>query len=156
MSSFVYNHAIKLIFNGGLNLDTDTLKIMLVNSTYTPDPDHDFVDAGGGSDPLDAEIVATNYTGGWGGSGRKTVPVTVTEQDANNRSVLIFTNQTWVALGGAANDTVVGAILIKEGGANDTDSILIAYWDVVNQTTAGVDYVLSFDPTNGNLRGTSV
>lgn len=155
MASFVYNHVIKLMFNGGINLDTDTLKVMLVNGDYTPDRDHDFVDAGGANDPVDAEIVATNYTRGWGGSGRKTVAVTVTEQDASNRAVLIFSDQTWTALGGAVNDDIVGAILIKEGGADDTDSILICYWDVVDFTTNGSDYELSFDATNGNLRGTS-
>ena len=155
MASLWYNKAVAEVLTGTIDLDSNTLKVMLVTSAYTPDNDHDVVDAGGGSDPLDAEITATNYTGGWGGSGRKTVTVTVTEQDANNRAVVVFGNLTWTALGGASNATVAVAILIKEGGANDTTSRLIAYWDLTDTATNGGDFTLTMDATNGNLRATT-
>lgn len=155
MASFWYNKAVTEVLTGTIDLDTNTLKVMLVNSTYTPNRDNDVVDAGGGSDAADAEIVATGYTSGWGGAGRKTVTVTVTEQDANDRAVIIFGDLTWTALGGATNDTVVGAILIKEGGANDTTSRLIAYWDLVDTATNGGDFTLTMDATDGNLRATT-
>lgn len=155
MASFWYNKAVQEVLTGTIDLDTNTLKVMLVNSTYTPNKDNDVVDAGGGSDAADAEIVATNYTAGWGGAGRKTATISVTEQDANDRAVVIFSDITWTALGGAANDTVVGAILIKEGGANDTTSRLIAYWDLTDTATNGGNFTLTMDATDGNLRATT-
>jgi hypothetical protein len=128
---------------------------MLVNSVYTPNRDDDVVDAGGASDAVDAEITATNYTRGWGGAGRKTVTVTIAEQDANDRAVVIIADVTWTALGGATNDTVVAAVLIKEGGANDTTSRLIAYFDITDTPTNGSDLTLDFDGTNGNIQFTT-
>lgn len=155
MASFFYNKAVQEILNGTINLDTDTLKVMLVDSTYTPNRDDDVVDAGGGSDAADAEITATNYTAGWGGAGRKTASITISEQDANDRAIGVLSDITWTALGGAVNDTVVGAILIKEGGANDTTSRLIVYWDLTDTATNGGDFTLTMDATDGNLRATT-
>jgi hypothetical protein len=155
MASFAYHKAIQeIIFQGTVVPGTNTLKIMLVNSTYTPNKDNLVVDAGGANDPADAEIVATNYARLWGGAGRKTVTVTSADDTTNDRAVLIFADLTWSALGGATNDTIVGAILIKEGGANDTTSRLIAYFDVTDATTNGSDYTLDFDNVNGNIRFT--
>jgi hypothetical protein len=155
MASFCYNKAIADILTGAIDMDSNTLKVMLVNSTYTPNRDDDVVDAGGASDALDAEITATNYTKGWGGSGRKTATVTVAEQDASDRAVVIIADITWTALGGATNDTVVAAILIKEGGSNDTTSRLIAYFDITDTPTNGSDLTLDFDGTNGNIQFTT-
>lgn len=154
MASFAYHKAIEEIITGVIVPGTTTLKIMLVNSTYTPNKDDLVVDAGGASDAADAEITATNYTSGWGGSGRKTATITSADDATNDRAVLIIADVTWTSLGGAANDTVVGAILIKEGGANDTTSRLIAYFDVTDTTTNGGDMTLDFDGTNGNIRFT--
>lgn len=154
MASFFYNKAAAALADSGhaQHFDPVTgLKIMLVNGTYTPNRDDDFVDAGGASDAVDAEITATNYTRGWGGAGRKAVTLTVIESDANDRASWAIADLTWTALGGATNDTVVGAILIKEGGANDTTSLLIAYFDLTDFTTTGVAFVLDFDAA-GNIR----
>lgn len=152
MASGAYTRAINLINNRTLDITTGC-KVMLVGSEYTYDPDHDFVDMGGASDPVDAEIDATNYTRGFGGAGRKAATVTFEEQDANNRAVVKVANITWTALGGALNDTIEGAILIKEG-TDDTDSSLIAYFDLPTTPTNGSDVALSFDATDGNIRFT--
>lgn len=126
---------------------------MLVGSEYTYDPDHDFIAAGGANDPDDAEIDATNYTRGFGGAGRKAATVTFAEQDGNNRAVIKIADLTWTELGGAFNDTVEGAILIKEG-TNDADSSLVAYFDLPTTPTNGSDFGLNFDDTDGNIRFT--
>lgn len=146
MASLVYNIAKKEIMDGTLNLNTDTLKIMLINATYTPNADHTLVDAGGASDVLDAEINATNYAGGWGGAGRKTLTTkTFQQDDVNDRGELHADNVSWTALGGAANDTIVAAVLVKEGGANDTTSRLIAYIDLADTTTNGGDFTIQWN-----------
>lgn len=154
MASFMYNLAVKECLDGTINLDTDALKIMLVGSEYTPNQDDDIVDAGGASDAVDAEIDATNYTRGWGGAGRKAATITVSEDDTNNRASVVINDLTWTALGGALNDTVEGAILIKEGGANDTTSRLIAYFDLPTTPTNGSDVTLDFAAT-GNIQFTT-
>lgn len=153
MASFMYNRAIKEIMDGTINLDTDTLKLMLVNSTYAADPDQDFIDLSTGTDAESGEITATNYTRGFGGAGRKTVSITISEQDANNRGVAVLADTTWTALGGATNDTVVAAVLVKEI-TNDAASKLIAYFDITDTPTNGSDFTLDFDATDGNIRFT--
>lgn len=152
MASGAYTRAIHLVNNRTLDI-TSGCKVMLVGSEYTYDPDHDFIAAGGANDPDDAEIDATNYTRGFGGAGRKAATVTFAEQDGNNRAVIKIADLTWTALGGALNDTVEGAILIKEG-TNDADSSLIAYFDLPTTPTNGSDFGLNFDDTDGNIRFT--
>lgn len=153
MASGNYNRATKEIIDRTLDITTGC-KIMLVGAEYTFNPDDDFVDAGGANDPVDAEIDATNYVRGFGGAGRKAASITFEEQDANNRAVVKIADLTWTALGGALNDTVEAAILIKEGAA-DTDSKLITYFDLPTTPTNGSDFSLDFDATDGNIRFTN-
>jgi hypothetical protein len=150
MASFVYDHAMADMVSGLIDLDSDVLKVMLVNGSYTPNKDDQFIGSGVGS-PHAAEIVATNYAGGFGGAGRKTATVTISDDTANDRAIAVFGNLTWTALGGAANDTVVGAILVKEI-TNDAASKLIAYWDITDTPTNGGNFTLTMDGTNGNLQ----
>lgn len=146
MATFVYNKAAKEIAGGDIDLLTDTIKVMLVTSSYVANRDDDYVDEGGADDPIDHEIVATNYTAGWGGAGRKALASkTVTEDDANDRAEFDADDLTWTALGNGSNATIAAAIVVKEGGANDTTSLLIAYLDVADLLTNGNDYKLLFD-----------
>jgi hypothetical protein len=69
----------------------------------------------------------------------------------NDRAKATITDLTWVALGGAVNDVIAGAILVKEGGANDTTSRLIAFFDVADTPTNGGDIKLDFDEVLGNI-----
>lgn len=146
MASFVYNEAAKEIMDGTIDLVNDTIEVMLVNSSYsTVDRDNKFVDEAG-SDALTGEIVATNYTGGHAGSGRKaTASDAIVVDDANDRAEYDIADITWTALGNGSNDTIVAAVLIKRGATNDTDARLIAYLDIVDTTTNGGDFTLVFD-----------
>lgn len=122
--SFLYNRAKKEIQDGTIDLLGDTLKVMLVTAVYTPNPDHDVVDAGGGSDPADAELTGSGYTAGWGGAGRKTLAgKTITEDDGNDRAAFDANDPAWPAIQAG---TAAAALIIKEGVANDTTSRLIA------------------------------
>ena len=152
MASGMYNRAVKEILDRTLDL-TSTLKILLVTSSYTFNPDDDFVDAGGANDVVDHELNVTGYTRGWGGAGRKTATLTFVEQDANNRAVIRIADLTWTALG--SGQTIAAAILVKEGASDDTTSKLIAYFDVTDTPTNGGDITLDFDGTDGNIRFTT-
>jgi len=142
--SLIYNRAKKEIMDGTIDLLTATVKVMLVANTYTADPDHDFVDMGGASDPLDAELSGTGYAGGWGGAGRKTLSTkAITEDDANNRAEFDAADLTWAGINAG---TIAAMILIIEGGANDTTSKLIAYIDGgLPLTTNGGDVTIQWN-----------
>lgn len=127
MASFVYNRAAKEIMDGTINLLTDTIKAMLVTSVYVADRDHDFVDAGGASDPVDAELSGTGYVAGYAGAGRKTLAgKTITESDATDRAIFDANDLVWAAINAG---TAAAVIIFKNGSADDTTSKLIAYID---------------------------
>jgi hypothetical protein len=152
MASFVYNVAAVGVANGTIDLDTNTLKVMLVKSTYTPANHNDLVV----STNLTAnEIAATNYTGGFGGAGRKTATgVTVSQNNSLPGAKVVLSNITWTALGGATNDSIGAAVLIKEGTA-DTDSLPIVFWDITDTNTNSGDFTLTMDPSAGNIQLTT-
>ena len=153
MASFVYNTGAKELLDE-IDFNTDVLKIMLVTSGYVANRDDDVVDAGGANDPVDHEIAVSGYTGGWGGSGRKTATLTHEVDKTNDRAEIDIADLTWTALGTGA--TIAAAILIKEGGANDTTSRLIAYFDITDTPTNGGDITLDFDAVEGAIRLSTV
>ena len=142
MVSFVYNTGDQEIIDRTIDLIANTLKIMLVTSSYVANKDDDVVDAAGVNDPVDHEINVTGYTRGWGGAGRKTLASKLLTIDkTNDRTGFDCADITWTALGAGA--TIAAAILIKEGAANDTTSRLIAYLDITDTPTNGGDITLT-------------
>ena len=153
MSSFVYNRGLAQILQAVIDFDSSPLKVMLVTSAYAPDRSHDFVDEGGVADAVDAEIIATNYTRGWGGAGRKLASgIMITADDFGQRVIVVFPTLTWSTLGGTTDAVVAGAILVKEGTSDDTTSVLCVYWDTADQLTDGTDFKLTMDAINGNVQ----
>lgn len=142
MASGLYVTGLDKILDGTIDPDTDTLKVMLVGTTYVYDPDHDFVDDISGD-----EITATNYTGGYAGASRKTATVAVTANPGSNCVDISIADLTWSSLGGAVNDTVGAAVLLFETGGSDATAIPIAYFDVADTPTNGSDFTLNFDAT---------
>jgi hypothetical protein len=146
MASFVYNKAALLLANGGIDLDTDALKVMLIKSTYSPANHND-------------AFVSTNLTAneivGFGGAGRKAAgTVTASQDNTLPGAKLVFGNLTWTAIGGTTNDTIGGAALIKEV-TSDAASIPIAYWDIADTPTNGGDFTLTMDASGGNVQLTT-
>ena len=147
MASVVYNRAKQMFMSGQIDLtSTTSLKVLLLESTAsTPDnPDHSSL-ASFNAD----EFSDTNYTGGHAGAGRKAVSsLTVTRDDANDRSDFDLADITWTALGGTNN--AVAGVLFQEMAA-DTTSVPIVYIDFADVLTNGGDFVLQFD-ASGLLR----
>src|SRR3712207_1302567 len=57
MANVIYNSFKRNIMSGGIDLDTDTIKVALVTSSYTPDQDaHD------NFDDVTNEVSGTGYT----------------------------------------------------------------------------------------------
>lgn len=122
MAETVYNVAKARMANGSLDLDTSTVRMMLLKTTAAGafDPDLNTV-AGLLAVGSVAECDFTNYA-------RKTLTVTVTEDDTNNRANVDAADVTWTAAGGTTNNTPVAAVIYQDG-ATDADRYLISYHD---------------------------
>jgi hypothetical protein len=151
MPAFAYDDAISDVASGSLVLATDTLKLMLVTSSYVAAKSDSVIGSGAGT-PGGSEIVATGYTGGFGGAGRKSAPRTIVKDATNNIIRVVFSgNATWTAIGGASNATIAAAVLVKEI-TSDAASRLVAYLPLASSlTTNGSDITLTVDGTNGNI-----
>jgi len=117
MASIVfYNNATKDILDGTIDLDTDTIKVSLHASTYTPAATHDFF-----SD-LTNEVTGSNYTAG-GVTLGSTAITTVTTNDA----MFDAADATWSAHA-TGFSTARYAVIYKSTGTAST-APLVGYID---------------------------
>jgi hypothetical protein len=145
MASGWYNSGKTDIFNGTIDLVADTIKVILVTAAYTPDADHDF------ASDLTNELSGTGYTGGFNGSGRKTLASKAFSTDtAADRSEFTCAAITWTAINAG---TARYMILVKEI-TNDAASRLIAWVDLgaSGVVTNGGDITITPDATLGLLQ----
>lgn len=119
MASAIYNKYKQGIFDNTTNLrvdlDTDTVKVALVTSTYTPNFDtHDFFD------DVTNEVAGTGYTAG----GATLTSPTVTLDTTNDRVDFDAADTSWTT----STITARAAVIYKSTGTAST-SPLIAYID---------------------------
>ncbi len=137
MASAWYNKGKRVILDGTVNLTSDTIKLLLVDSTHVTDIDDDFVDDVSGD-----ELTGTGYTAGFGGSGRHTVSGKAFLTDlVNDRAEFTFNDETWLAISAG---TAAFAIIIKEV-TTDADSPVIGFIDFADVVTDGGDLTISPD-----------
>ena len=115
MASLIYNSAVDDMARGAVDFDTDTFKVMLVTSSYTPNKDtHDK------RDDVTNEVSGTGYT-----AGGVTSACTVTKDTANDRVTLSFAAVNWPS----STITARAAVIYKSrGGASSADE-LVCYVD---------------------------
>jgi hypothetical protein len=115
MASLIYNSCVDDLARGAIDFDTDTFKIMLVSSSYTPNKDtHDK------RDDVTNEVTGSGYTAGGAASA-----CTVTKDTANDKVTLGFAATSW----NSATVTAAGAVIYKSrGGASSADE-LVAFID---------------------------
>lgn len=102
--------------NGSIDLDTDTINVMLVTSTYTPDQD-----AHTKRSDITNEVSGTGYSAGGAALAGKAVTV----DNTDNEGVFDANDLTW----STSTITARGAVLYKaRGGASSADE-LICYID---------------------------
>ncbi len=112
MASFLYtSFATKLLNGGGIDLDTDTIKLALTTSSYTPAKTHDFFD-----DITNELSTANGYTAGGVALGSKTV----TQDDTSFFAVFDAADATW------SNSTLTAryGILYKSTGTASTSPLI--------------------------------
>lgn len=141
MASFVFNRAKKEIMDGTIDLLSDTIKVMLVDSSYTPDKDDEFVADGADA----AELSGTGYQAGFAGTGRKTLSnKAITVDNTNDRAEFDNTvDLTWSSIDAG----IVAAMVIYKHLTNDGASVVIAYVDSGGfpKTTNGGDLSVVFN-----------
>lgn len=122
--------------------DAATIKVMLLGDGYTPDAAETSLAA-----LARHELSGVGYTGGHGGSGRKTLASkTITADQANAVARLDAADLTWSGLDAGL---VRYAALVVEG-ASDAAGTPLAILDVPATLTDGSDFPLSW-PSGGLL-----
>jgi len=122
---------------------TDTIKVALVSSSYTPDQDNDTYF----STPATYEVTGTGYTAGGATLGTKSVNYDA----ASNVTSLRAATTTW----SSATVNASYAVIYKSTGTNST-SPLLGYVDLGGaQSVVGADFSLVWDPTAGVLKITA-
>jgi len=133
MANVVYNSFKKFIMDGTIDLDSDTIKVALVTSSYTPDQDaHDYFD-----DVQSYEVSGDGYTAG----GQALSNKSVTQDNTNDRGVFDADDVTW------SNSTITarGAVLYKDTGTASS-SPLICYFDFgEDKSSNNGDFTIQWD-----------
>jgi hypothetical protein len=112
MASFIYNSALFDEAKGSIDYDTDTFKVMLCTSTYTPNKDTHTKRS-----DVTNEVTGTGYT-----AGGNTITVTVAAVDTTNDRVdITLGGTTWTT----ATITARYAVYYKaRGGASSADELV--------------------------------
>lgn len=134
MASKMYGNLIARAFNKEVDYDTDTIKVALVTSAYTPDQDNHQT----WSQVKSSEATGTGYTAGGAALSGKTVTYDAT----NNVTVLDADDVTW------ANSTITAryAVLYSDAGSSDGDKVLLGYVDFgVNQSSTNGNFTITWD-----------
>lgn len=123
MASLIYNSCIDDLAKGNIDFDTDTFKVMLVTSTYSPDKDAHL-----------KRSSVTNEVGNSGtyASGGSASSVTVTKDTVNDRVDITFGSVNWTS----ATITARAAVIYKSRGGASTADELVAYVDFGSDVTS--------------------
>lgn len=132
MASSLYNPYKVLALKGTITPLSQTIKLALLTSSYTPA----LTDAFFGSINSN-EASGTGYTAG----GVTLGSITITEDDVNNRGVFGAANPTWTGL----TVTNVRYAVIYQSTGTPSTSPLIAWIDLgTNQTFSGDTFTINF------------
>lgn len=136
MASKMYGQFLAKALNKEVDWDSDTIKVALLSSAYTPNQDtHDYYD-----DVVANEVTGTGYTAGGATLGSKTL----TYDAANNVVVLDAADVTW------ASSTITAryAVIYDDSGATNAAKALIGYVDFgSDQSSTNGNFTVTWDAT---------
>lgn len=138
MADIIYNSFLRDVWNGTIDLDTDTFKIMLVTSSYAADRD-----AHTKRSDITNEVSGTGYTAG----GMAISGLSVVANNTSDRGVWDGTDPQWTS----STITARGAVIYKSrGGASSADE-LVKYIDFgTDKSSSGGNFTIQFH-TDGIL-----
>lgn len=131
MANAIYNSYKDDMIEANIAYLTDTIKIALVTSSYTPDIDaHNFFD------DITNEVAGTGYTAGGDTLGSKTS----TQDNTNNRGVMDAADTTWAS----STITARGAVIYKDSGTPSTSPIM-GYIDfAADKSSSSSDFTIQY------------
>lgn len=136
MADAIYNSFKGKIMDGSIDLDSDTIKVVLVTSSYTPD-----IDTHTQYSHISNQITGTGYTAG----GKTLANCSVTVDTSGDKAVFDADDATWTS----STITARGAIIYKyidNGGSPDNASPLICYKDFgSNKSSSSGDFTIRWD-----------
>lgn len=136
MASKLYGSFLAKALNKEIDWDSDTIKVALVSSSYTPNQDtHDYWD-----DVVANEVTGTGYTAG----GATLASKTVTYDGASNVVVLDAADTVW----SASTVTARYAVIYDDSGATNAQKALIGYVDFgSDQSSTNGNFTITWDAT---------
>lgn len=131
MASALYNSAKKKLMDGSIDIDTDTIKLALTTSSYTPDIDaHDFFD------DITNEVTGTGYSAGGYTLANKSVTVDTTNDRAvfdaddvtsTNTTVTFRYGIIYKSTGTAATSPLIAVIDFSANKVYSAETVLIQW-----------------------------
>jgi len=136
MPSKLYGNFLKQALNKEIDWDTDTIKVALLSSSYTPNQDtHDYYD-----DVVGSQVSGTGYTAG----GITLASKTSTYDGSNNVLVLDAADVTW----SSSTITARYAVVYNDTPASNATKPLIGYVDFgSDQSSTNGNFTITWDST---------
>ena len=136
MPSKLYGNFLAKALNKEVDWDSDTIKVALLSSSYTPNQDtHDYLD-----DVSTYEVSGTGYTTG----GATLASKTVTYDGTNNVVILDAADVTW----SSSTITARYAVVYDDSGASAGAKALIGYVDFgSDQSSTNGNFTITWDST---------
>ncbi len=136
MASKLYGQFLQKALNKEVDFDSDTIKVALLTSSYSPNQDtHDYYD-----DVVANEVTGTGYTTG----GATLASKTSTYDSANNVIVLDAADVTW----SSSTITARYAVVYNDSGATAGTKPLIGYVDFSSdQSSTNGNFTITWDAT---------
>lgn len=136
MASKIYGSFLGKALNKEVDWDSDTIKVMLLSSAYSPDQDaHDYLD-----DVVANQVTGTGYTAG----GATLASKTITYDGANNVTVLDAADVTWPS----STVTARYAVIYDDAGATNSQKVLLGYVDFgSDQSSTSGNFTITWDST---------
>lgn len=136
MASKLYGKFLQAALNKEVDWDSDTIKVALLSSGYTPDQDtHDYFD-----DVSTYEVSGTGYTSG----GATLASKTISYDSGTNVLVLDAADVTW----GSSTITARYAVVYDASGGSSSTNPLIGYVDFASdQSSSNGNFTITWDAT---------
>ena len=132
MADVIYNAFKKNIMNGSIDLDTDTIKVMLTTSTYAPNQDNDTY-----MNQVTNEVTGTGYTAG----GATLANEAVTQDNTDNEGVLDADDVTW----STSTITARYAVIYKSSGASTTSPLICCIDFGADKSSSGGNFTIQWN-----------
>ena len=128
----IFNKYQAEILKGNINLLTDTIKVALLDNTYTPHQFHNYF-----SDVNSHEVSGTGYTVG----GKALTGKSVTQDDIEIKGKFDANDTTWY------NSTITAryAILYKDTGASSSSPLIEVIDFSEDKSTSSQDFTLKWN-----------